>query len=56
MDISLKKGGRTHGTCYMCEEEQHLNTHQKSKRRNHHVLLWKNILPTLKDESMNAFR
>jgi hypothetical protein len=37
----------------MCEEERHLDTHQRPQRRNHHVL-WKSILPTLRDESMNA--
>ncbi len=51
--ISLEEEGRTPGTCRMCEEEQHLDTHQRPQRRNHHVL-WKSILPTLRDESMNA--
>jgi hypothetical protein len=51
--ISLEEEGRTPGTCCMCEEEQHLDTHQRPQRRNHHVLR-KSILPTLRNESMNA--
>jgi hypothetical protein len=51
--ISLEEEGRTVDTCCMCEEEQHLDTHQRPQRRNHHVL-WKSILPTLRDESMNV--